>query len=287
MKLQKEDINDIEELGKEISPKEIKIEKKLVYIRKKRRILFIPNKYTREKQKLLLRILSKIKLPNYIFSKKGKSYIDMAKFHLGDEYLINLDIKDFYPSIHNKRLIVFFQKLGISIESSKNLGFLTSIERQVPQGFITSPILSNLIFLEVDKYIFSLLNSRKIKYSRYVDDITISSHKSINLKLIDKIEKILRSKGFKLNKNKTDIYNDSEIKTVLGLQLKTDHLDISTSYLEKVGDDINWLYIFKQNGIEDDFLISRLKGEVNFIKQVNPNTYQGVVDKLDSDKLFV
>ena len=68
------------------------------------RILDIPSMELKYIQKWILdNILKNIKVSNYAMGfKKNVSIVTNAKRHIGREYVLNLDIKDFFPSIYSK-----------------------------------------------------------------------------------------------------------------------------------------------------------------------------------------
>ena len=62
---------------------------------------------------ILKNILSDIKLPPccYGFS-KNKSIIENAKVHSKNDFLLNLDMQDFFPSVHYKKVQQIFLDVG-------------------------------------------------------------------------------------------------------------------------------------------------------------------------------
>src|SRR3989344_4645685 len=85
-----------------------------------------PIRAPKEKLKIIQRVildnlLSCIKLPPccYGFS-KGKSIIENAKAHLRGDYLLNLDIKDFFPSVHYTKVEKIFLGMGLDRDFTKN-----------------------------------------------------------------------------------------------------------------------------------------------------------------------
>ena len=271
MKLHPTVLDKVSKLAQSIEPQKIKV-KKVVVIKAKPRTFFIPNQYAKTKQKHLYKLLQDIQLPKYIFSKKGSSFVDKAKYHLGDGYLINTDIKSFYPSVHYKRIENIFMDLGVN--NFQKLTYLTTCDKYLPLGFVTSPFLGNLVLSDADQRLNKLCEQQNIKYSRYVDDLTFSSQKVIDKNFFQKVKKILKSNGFTLNEQKTKTFTPSDRKVVLGLKLLDNSVDITEEYLTKVKDDIETLKLFKKYKIDSGELNAKLKGELSFIKSVNEETYQ-------------
>ena len=65
------------------------------------------------------------------------------------------------------------------MEVSYILSLLCTYEGYLPQGAPTSPYLSNLILRDFDKKIQQICSSLNYTYTRYADDITISSNNKI------------------------------------------------------------------------------------------------------------
>ena len=108
---------------------------------------------------------------------------------VNQELICGIDIKDYFPSIINKRVWGFFKSIGYNEIMAKNFTNLTTYRGQLPQGAPTSPMIANLISWRMDKRLANFCERRGLKYSRYADDITISGDHSLPryLKLISKI----------------------------------------------------------------------------------------------------
>uniref|UniRef100_A0AAU6WR92 RNA-directed DNA polymerase n=1 Tax=Chryseobacterium endophyticum TaxID=1854762 RepID=A0AAU6WR92_9FLAO len=99
----------------------------------------------------------------------GKSIVTNAAPHLGKAVIINIDLKDFFPSISYKRVKGLFSKLGYSEQLSTIFAlictqahteevlidgltyFVQKGERFLPQGSPASPAISNMISYKLDK----------------------------------------------------------------------------------------------------------------------------------------
>jgi len=100
---------------------------------------------------------------------------------------------------------LIFQAIITVPKDSKN----TSLQDKVilPMGFITSPVISNIIFRKLDILIQKFCSNSNITYTRYADDMLFSSSKDINYvhseNFINQIAVLLSTMNFKLNKAKT------------------------------------------------------------------------------------
>lgn len=143
----------------------------------------------------------------------GKSILTNSKKHLEKKWLVNIDLKDFFPSITAKRIYGLFQSKPFSFNKqvASYLASILTYNNQLPQGAVTSPIISNMICLAIDKRLSSYCERHDITYTRYADDITFSSHNQSSLQKVyrrennnvsHEIKQIIRKNGFEVNENK-------------------------------------------------------------------------------------
>jgi len=94
--------------------------------------------------------------------------------HIGQEVVVKLDIREFFPSIRAARIEQYFRKIGWNAEAALLLTKLCTHEGALPQGAPTSPRLSNLVNFKMDARLAGLAKSRRASYTRYADDMTFS-----------------------------------------------------------------------------------------------------------------
>ncbi|MGY1426354.1 reverse transcriptase domain-containing protein [Lysobacter sp. A289] len=106
----------------------------------------------------------------------GESIVSNAKIHVARRTLINLDLEDFFGSISFYRIRGLFlsQPLGLPWAAANILAHACTYQGRLTAGGITSPVLSNIIAAGLDKRLGRLAGRYGARYSRYVDDITIS-----------------------------------------------------------------------------------------------------------------
>ena len=125
----------------------------------------------------------------------GRNCVQAAAVHYRAKYVLSLDVEDFFDSIKETYLQMIPKTLleGCLINGSP------------PQGFSTSPMISNIFFIEVDRQIFSFLNNNfsDFTYSRYADDLTLGFEKKPDFrKVISGVDAILKNFGMRLNRRK-------------------------------------------------------------------------------------
>lgn len=199
----------------------------------KKRTINSTNKELKVIQKRLYNyLLSKTTLPNYFFGGiPKKDNILNAKYHQGNKYVFTTDLKSFFPSINHKMVFCMFLKLGCTPEIARTLTKLTTHNYQVPQGVPTSTLIANLVFKPVGDRIQALAKENNIKFSIFVDDITMSS--SIDFyKKVPEILSIITTAGYKISHSKTFYKTKNPIVT--GIICQNNKLKIPQSYNKRI-----------------------------------------------------
>lgn len=223
-------------------------------------------------------ILEKIEISKdaYAFC-KGRNILDNATIHLGSKEILKMDILDFFGSIRLGRIIKIFKDLGYSNLLSFQLASLCSLNNALPQGACTSPLISNLASINMDKRLRGLAGALDLKYSRYADDITFSGD-SIPKKLFKFIKTILETEGFLANENKTMLKKANQKKVVTGICITGDRARIPKPYRRNFRMEFHWLLKHGKSAFDgtkgnfDPLYIDRMLGKVNFILSVEPES---------------
>ncbi|WP_318470767.1 reverse transcriptase family protein [Photobacterium leiognathi] len=168
------------------------------------------------------RIFVNVKFPNYLqgglkaTSTVKRDYIANAFLHGKSKTLINLDVKNFYPNIKQKNVVDIFKYFfKFSDEVVDILTALTTYNGSLPQGGCTSSYLANLVFFNEEYKLVSSFRGQKLRYTRLLDDITISSEKTIidkdKEKIIKRVAAMLKKHGLSLKSSKTKVTDRSEM----------------------------------------------------------------------------
>jgi len=111
-----------------------------------------------------------------------------------------------------------FSLIGYSEKTVSTLAMLCTCNGSLPQGAVTSPSLSNLIAAKLDRRIAGYTSRRNITYTRYADDLTLSSNKDAVLcQSFPRILKIIKSEHFKLNMDKLRVLGPRKRCSITGL----------------------------------------------------------------------
>ena len=161
---------------------------------------------------------------------EGRSVATNASKHIERSYVLNIDLKDFFPTITYTRVMKALMELGFNEEVSDTIARLCTIplwdessqmlRNALPQGSPASPLLSNIVCSSLDQRLMALAKRFGLTYSRYADDITFSSNHSVYAKdsaFLQELEDIVKSSGFKINEKKTRLQKKGSRQEVTGL----------------------------------------------------------------------
>ncbi len=162
---------------------------------------------------------------------RGRSILTNARVHTGQSVVLNLDLEDFFPTIHFGRILGIFQKTPFRFprEVATALAQLCCYRGKLPQGAPTSPVLSNLVCRALDRQLYKLAKALGCKYTRYVDDITFSSREPLLPShlvvdsfsdppvLSENLLAVIAANGFRVAPSKTRCRNQRQSQLVTGL----------------------------------------------------------------------
>lgn len=173
----------------------------------------------------------------------GRSIATNASQHVNSRMVVKMDIADFFPTISWKRVRGVFRKAGYQgniatllallcteaprkvVEHQGKKMYVALGERCLPQGAPTSPALSNVLCLNLDRRLTGVAKQLGWRYSRYADDLAFSQPVSKSKKtqesqltpLLGSVQRIVNDEGFTLNRQKTHIVRDGAKQEITGL----------------------------------------------------------------------
>jgi RNA-directed DNA polymerase len=219
--------------------------------------------------------------PNYLG--KACNILENAKPHIKKKYVLNIDLKDFFPSISAKRVRELFLSdiFDFNEQIATALTLLTTYKGKLPIGAPTSPAISNFICLPLDKDLLEFSTLHDLTYTRYADDLTFSSNTLITSDHILDIINIIHDHRFKINEKKLRLQTSNQKQSVTGLTVN-DKVNVDRKLLKKVR---AMLHELNTNGLDiatkrhfnlktetsyelKGKFIHRLEGYINFIGQI-------------------
>lgn len=192
---------------------------------------------------------------------QGKSVVDNAKMHLNRNYVYNIDLQDFFHSFDIWQVKKVFMDKPFALAGEKELlAFLLAsacthtleidgkIKKVLPQGSPTSPILTNIICQKMDAQLNRLAQKYRAQYSRYADDISFSSNKSVfkNPEFLQELTTIITKNKLKINPKKTRLQKKGRRQEVTGLTVNVKP-NTSRKYVKQIR---MWLYFIERYSID-------------------------------------
>lgn len=161
--------------------------------------------------------------------------ITCASLHIKKRLILNIDLKNFFPSITAQRVYgLFMNQYNLNKEVSRILTRICCYGSILPQGAPTSPIISNMICSRLDRKIRKYCSQNSISYTRYADDLSFSTHKKKLPESFEmKIKEIIESEGFEVNPNKSRLLVRENKLEVVGLTVNK-KVNISRKYIRNI-----------------------------------------------------
>lgn len=246
-----------------------------------------------------------------------RSVVTNAAVHKNQNYIFNIDLKDFFPSIEQGRVM---KRLTLApFNFSPQIALLISglcsmrvkrehpietkqhdLDKQfmyvLPQGAPTSPIITNMICDTLDRRLAGLAKRFGTRYTRYADDITFSSMHNIysgSGEFIKELIRIINTQGFAINDAKTRLQKRGSRQEVTGL-IVSDKLNVTKKYVREIR---SLLYIWDKYGYSEAMsnFCPKYKAEKGHIKKGNPDLINVLDGKLmylkmvkgDTDSVYV
>jgi len=227
--------------------------------------------------------------------RNGRSVRTNAQPHVGKSVLLQLDIREFFPSIHFGRVRGLLLALGYAYPVASVLAALmTEAPRQpvavgdtlyfppvgsrvCPQGAPTSPQLSNALLLKMDRRLAGLARRRGFDYTRYADDLTFSGEDIAAAHALRILAcRIVEEEGFTINSDKTRIVRDGSRQLVTGVVVN-EVLGLSRQSRRRLRAAIHRRAKQQAGGSADPATLARLEGELAYLFMLNPQQARRLV----------
>ena len=250
-----------------------------------------------------------------------RSIVTNARQHLGSSYVLNIDIEDFFPSITSKRIYGRLVAAPYSLHpkvANPIAALSTNVYLRLPQGSPSSPIIANMVVAELDSDLALLCAKQRCRYTRYADDITISTSRSSMSPHIarypnsrgtgqviigDSLTDVIEKHGFRLNPFKSRLQSYWTRQTCTGLVVNGDRLSLPRPYIRRLRSLVDhwkkkgWSHAAQKLHTEDnrplldsrEALMNHVIGRINYVRMVRGHDDQialrleGIVRKLSKE----
>ncbi|MEP0234419.1 reverse transcriptase domain-containing protein [Roseibium sp.] len=216
----------------------------------KSRIISAPDYRLKMLQQKIARSLSKIYKPRnpvhgFI---PDRSVRTNAESHLRRRFILNVDIKTFFPMITEARVQGLLDSIGIDPDVAAIVARICSNNGYLPQGAPSSPVISNMICFRLDKSLMSFSKEHRLLYTRYADDVTLSCFqppvalfdgtrpspgKLALEQLSAELRTLFQNNGFELNPEKIHYSDKNSRRMVTGLKVN-EGLNVDRRYVRNI-----------------------------------------------------
>jgi RNA-directed DNA polymerase len=161
---------------------------------------------------------------------KGRSTVSNAEPHTGATVVVRVDLENFFPTVHYRRVKGLFQAHGYGDEVSGVLAGLTTHRPKLPDGTVvwpgalpqgapTSPAIANLVCRRMDARLAALAKKMGATYTRYADDLSFSFRTPPERmgRFLWWVNAILQQEGFAENNPKRRVMRKNSRQRVTGL----------------------------------------------------------------------
>lgn len=232
-------------------------------------------------------ILDRVVFPSYLTgSIKGRDYKSNAELHQGAKIVISEDIGNFFPSTGQERIFdVWRGFFRFSEEVADILTLLTTRNGELPQGAITSPHLANLVFWRDEPRLQSKLAEAGTTYSRFVDDISVSSKESIGpeekTKVIAAIYGMMQRNGYKPKRRKHELITANRRMAVTKLTVNAKP-GLPQGERSRIRASVHRLELMNQGKVEGKWTeeFRSVLGKVNHLARFHPGEAAPLKERL-------
>lgn len=213
-------------------------------------------------------------------SKFAKAYVphtsikDNSRFHRNQKIVAGVDLKNFFPSIKSGSVLSVFLSMGYNLPTAVFLTRLCCLRESLPQGAPTSAYLSNLIMRHFDEQISAYCMERKIRYTRYADDLTFSGDFDV-VALLYRIDGELKYLHLRRNPQKLKVMRGEDRQKTTGIVVN-EKQQLPREYRMKIRQEIHYIQKF---GLDDHLAhigetrthyLQHLMGKIEYALFINP-----------------
>lgn len=192
-----------------------------------------------------------------------------AEEHVGAQWLLKMDLHNFFGTIEESRIFGIFNRLGYPallafemarlctrpVPSDQPSQWLNgrgieaygdSLRGVLPQGAPTSGALANATARRLDEKLMEFADKNGMVYTRYSDDLVFSSIDTFNRKsiprLVSQVEREIALSRFLVHKKKTRVVPPGARKIVLGLMLAEEGVRLVPEFRSKLDNHIRCVH---------------------------------------------
>ncbi|WP_057920843.1 retron Ec67 family RNA-directed DNA polymerase/endonuclease [Lysobacter capsici] len=228
--------------------------------------------------------------------RKQHSILTNAAVHRGQRCVLNFDLQDFFDTINFGRVRGYFmtnKHFRLRPDVATLIAQIACHDSKLPQGAPTSPVISNLVGNILDMRLVKIARANGCAYSRYADDITLSTSapefpEAIAIEgpthswtLSKAVNDAVKASGFRVNAAKTRLQYRRSRQDVTGIVVNK-CVNVNADYRRRVRVMVHHLrssgkFYRKSSGLsaagdtevqQHEGTIAHLQGMIGFVLQV-------------------
>lgn len=213
-----------------------------------------------------------------------RDYVRNADIHVDPTTLVTLDIADFFPSTSDSAVMdiwaTFFRFPPVV---AKLLTMLTTKDGFLPQGARTSSYLANLAFFRDEHDLVARLEKQGWRYSRLVDDITISKQRRASDDELTQVNATLfafvNRHGYSVKRSKHDVQRRNARMSVNGLVVNK-KVSLPKSQRRSIASLLHRTNVAIDVGEGYTMPVNRVRGQVAMVKRMHPELGEKMLARL-------
>lgn len=197
----------------------------------------------------------------------GRSHLTAASVHLRAEWILSIDLENFFPSTPIEQIRCSLRKLGYRDGAGLELlANLLSYRGRLSQGAPTSPVVSNIALSEVDCALSDIAKNYGIRFTRYADDITLSGMAGVEFPedLLERIREQFATTPWRLSERKVHFAKSPARLKVHGLLVHGEELRLTKGYRNRLRAYRHLMHMGRI-AAEDEV---RVAGHLNYARQI-------------------
>ena len=196
---------------------------------------------------------------------RGRSHISAARKHVTAEWVVSIDIENFFPSTVKRDARAALIRLGYRSEAA--LSIIESLccrYERLAQGAPSSPVLSNIALHPIDQRVSEIADLHGASFTRYADDIVLSGKGDSPENITGELAAVFEGTSWRLSDRKRLVSQLPDRLKVHGLLVHGEHIRLTKGYR-------NRLRAFRhlvERGAINDADRRRIDGHLNYARQV-------------------
>ena len=213
-----------------------------------------------------------------------KTALEIHKAH-GSRWFLKLDIKDFFPNtttdIIKDAMKQVYPYCLMTEQCMNKMITICTLNGATPQGAPTSPMITNMVMVPKDVQITKYCKEHNLIYTRYADDILISSRVSFDWQTAQNdIQEMLGTYSLKTEKTRYGSFNGRNWN--LGL-MYNNNFEITVGHKKKkLVKNMIHNYVTKEE--KDNETWYKLMGTVGYCNYIEPEYFNKYLEILKANK---